>query len=137
MKLFFLKVTFIIAFLFYVFQLSSQPCSSIQSMTLSTLYTLTNLPTTGNDWSNYTGCAWNEPGDEFVFSFTAPADGYYNFLMNQTAGNPDFFLMSACSNTSTNLLNGCWDYGTTTLYLTAGTTVYLIVDNAGFLPASC
>lgn len=106
----------------------SGPCSSITSMTLGTIYTGTLAPS-GSDWSTYTDCSYSEPGDEIVYSFTPVTSGNYIFTGNATSGDPDFFLMSTCNNTSTNITGSCWDSGDRTVYLSAGVTYYLVVDN--------
>ncbi|MCX7953588.1 MAG: GEVED domain-containing protein [Bacteroidales bacterium] len=107
---------------------SQNPCSNIISITLGTTYNGT-LSGSGNDWNYYSNCVWNMLGDEVVYSFTAPSSGYYLFNMSNVSGEPDFFLMSSCNPNSTNLFIDCVDYGQQTIYLTAGQTVYLIIDN--------
>lgn len=97
-------------------------------MTLGTTYNGT-LGTTGNDWTYYTSCSWDMIGDEQVYAYTPSVSGPYTITATDISGEPDFFLMSSCSNTSTNLLGTCWDNGPKTVYLYAGTTYYIIVDN--------
>lgn len=107
---------------------SGGPCASVTSMTAGTTYTGT-LATTGSDWSTYTDCAYTESGDEVVYSFTPGSTGNYTFTGTATSGDPDFYLMSSCGNTGTNITGSCWDSGDRTVSLTAGTTYYLVVDN--------
>ncbi|MCX7861429.1 MAG: GEVED domain-containing protein [Bacteroidales bacterium] len=106
----------------------SQPCSSIINMTLGTTYNGT-LGTTGNDWTYYSSCSWDMIGDEQVYQFTPTVTGSYTITATDISGEPDFFLMSSCSNTSTNYIGSCWDNGSVTVYLYSGTTYYIIVDN--------
>lgn len=103
------------------------PCDNITVMTCGATYSGT-LGTSGA-WSSYTSCSWAEPGEERVYSFTPTQTGSYTFSATETSNDPDFFLMSSCGNTGTNILGGCWDSGQETVTLTAGTTYYLIVDN--------
>jgi hypothetical protein len=104
---------------------SGGPCASVTSMTAGTTYTGT-LATTGSDWSTYTDCAYTESGDEVVYSFTPGSTGNYTFTGTATSGDPDFYLMSSCGNTGTNITGSCWDSGDRTVSLTAGTTYILL-----------
>ncbi|MEI6767195.1 MAG: DUF4082 domain-containing protein [Bacteroidota bacterium] len=104
------------------------PCSGIISMALGSTYTGT-LGTSCSDWSSYTSCGYSEPGDEVVYSFTPQVDGIYTFTCDQPSGDPDFFLMSSCSNAGTNYFGGCVNAGAQSVNLTKGTTYYFIVDN--------
>ncbi|NSW45533.1 MAG: hypothetical protein HPY79_06955 [Bacteroidales bacterium] len=106
----------------------ADPCASITAMTLGVTYTGT-LAASGSDWSTYTDCSYTESGDEGVYSFTPSSTGNYTFSGTATSGDPDFFLMSSCGNTGTNITGSCWDYGDRTVSLVAGTTYYLVVDN--------
>lgn len=108
--------------------IDADPCASIIPMTLGTTYTGT-LGTTGSDWSIYSSCAYSEPGDEIVYSFTPATTGNYKFTCTETSGDPDFFLMSSCDTSGTNLTGFCFDNGSRNVMLTAGITYYLIVDN--------
>lgn len=108
--------------------LSSGPCTSAIPMTCGTTYSGT-LGTTCSDWSSYTSCSYSEPGDEQVYTYTPTLSANYTFTTNTTSGDPDFFLMSTCGTSGTNLTGGCWSSGNKTVALTAGVTYYLIVDN--------
>ena len=103
------------------------PCSNATAMTCGTTYSGT-LGTSGQ-WSSYTSCSFSEPGEERVYTFTPSTSGSYTFSTTTTTGDPDFFLMSSCGNTGTNVLGSCWGSGNQTVSLTAGTTYYVIVDN--------
>jgi len=81
-------------------------------------------------WSSYTSCSWSEPGEEHVYSFTPSFSSSYIFTAAQPSGDPDFMLMSSFGNTGTNVVGGNWNLGTKTVTLNAGTTYYLIADNA-------
>ena len=104
------------------------PCSSVTAMSCGTTYSAT-LATTGSDWSSYTSCSYTEPGDEVVYSFTPVTTGSHTFTTTTTSGDPDFFLMSSCGNTGTNIYGSCWGSGNITVTLTAGVTYYFIADN--------
>ncbi len=80
-------------------------------------------------WSDYSDCAWSEPGEERAYTFTTSIAGTYTITAGQTAGDPDFFLMSACDPASTNIIGTCWNAGVQSVSLAAATTYYLIVDN--------
>jgi hypothetical protein len=97
-------------------------------MTLTTIYSGT-LAKTGSNWSAYTNCAYSSLGDEIVYSFTPASSGNYTFTGTATSGEPDFYLMSSCDNTSTNLTGACWDSGDRTVALTLGVTYYVVIDN--------
>ncbi|MDD4150594.1 MAG: hypothetical protein PHE33_11275, partial [Bacteroidales bacterium] len=88
----------------------SDPCASITPMTCGTTYSGT-LAATGSDWGTYTGCSYNEAGDEVVYSFTPTTTGVHTFSTTTTTGDPDFFLMSSCGNTGTNIIGSCWGSG--------------------------
>ena len=105
----------------------NDPCSNVRTMTCGTTYSGT-LGTSGQ-WSSYSSCSYSEPGEEHVYAFTPTSSGSYTFSASQTTGDPDFFLMSSCGTSGTNLTGGCWGLGDKTVTLTAGTTYYLIVDN--------
>lgn len=107
---------------------AASPCASTIVMTCGTTYSNTLLPT-GSDWTTYTGCSYSEPGDEQVYSFTPATTCDYTFTTTTTTGDPDFFLMSTCGTSGTNVYGSCWSSGNITVALTAGVTYYLIVDN--------
>jgi hypothetical protein len=104
------------------------PCSSVTAMTCGTVYSGT-LAATGSDWSTYNGCSYTEPGDEKVYSYTPATSGSYTFTGTNTSGDADFFLMSTCGTSGTNIYGSCWSLGDATVTLTGGTTYYLIADN--------
>jgi len=104
------------------------PCASATTMVCGNTYTAI-LGTTNSDWSSYTSCGYTEPGDEAVYAFTPTTTGQHTFTTSTAAGDADFFLMSTCSNTGTNLIGACWSTGNQTVTLTAGVTYYLIADN--------
>lgn len=104
------------------------PCASVTPMSCGNTYTGT-LGTASSYWSTYTGCTWNEPGEEVVYSITPPVTGDYTFSGVNVSGDPDFFLMSSCDNTSTNIHGSCWGVGDITETLTGGVTYYVIIDN--------
>ncbi|RYM35983.1 T9SS type A sorting domain-containing protein [Brumimicrobium glaciale] len=111
------------------------PCASAVNMSCGTNYSAT-LGTSGV-WNSYNGCSWTEPGGEKVYTYTPSNSGSYTFSANTTGGDPDFFLMSSCGPSGTNLNPGCWNDGNRTVNLVGGTTYYLIVDNySGANPAS-
>ena len=97
------------------------------TMTCGTTYSGT-LGTSGI-WNNYPGCTYNDEGEEKIYAFTPTVSGSHTFHGNVTSGDPDFWLLSTPDNTGTNLIGSCWNSGDKTVSLTAGTTVYLIVDN--------
>jgi hypothetical protein len=104
------------------------PCANRIEMTCGNNYSGTLL-TSNNDWTNYTSCGKNEPGDEVVYFYTPPATANYTFSATAVSGDPDFFLMNSCDNTSTNVYGSCWDAGNITVSLTANVTYYIIIDN--------
>ncbi len=106
----------------------SGPCASVTPMSCGNSYTGT-LGTASSYWNSYTGCSWNEPGEEVVYSFTPPVTGDYTFTGVNVSGDPDYFLMSSCDNTSTNIHGSCWGVGDITETLTGGVTYYVIIDN--------
>lgn len=107
----------------------SRTCSSTPNITMECGVTYEGeLGLTGS-WSSYTSCSYSESGEEHVYVFTPTVTGSHTFTTTTTSGDPDFFLMSSNGNTGTNLTGGCWGSGNKTLDLSAGTTVYLIVDN--------
>ncbi len=108
--------------------ISSRPCASAITMNCGTTYSAT-LGTTCSDWSTYTSCSYTEPGDEQVYAYTPAITASYTFTTTTISGDPDFFLMSTCGNTGTNLAGGCWGSGNKTVALTAGVTYYIIADN--------
>ncbi len=97
------------------------------AMTCATVYSGT-LGTVGI-YSTYPNCTYSEPGEEHFYSYTPPLTGSYTFTTTTISGDPDYFLMSTCDNTGTNILGSCWGSGNQTLTLTAGVTYYVIVDN--------
>jgi hypothetical protein len=105
----------------------TDPCNTTVVMTCGTTYTAT-LGTQGS-WNSYTGCGWNEPGGEQVYSFTPTVTGVHTFNATTNSGDPDFFLMSSCGNTGTNVYGSCWGGGSINVNLVAGTTYYVIADN--------
>ena len=101
-----------------------------KKMSLKTIYNDILASGAGN-WGSYPGCSAAEPGKEYIYHFTAPSSGQYNFTGETVSGNPDFFLMDDADNTGVNLISGgCWDSGEQPLHLNEGETVYLIVDNS-------
>ncbi|MDD4149405.1 MAG: gliding motility-associated C-terminal domain-containing protein, partial [Bacteroidales bacterium] len=110
---------------------ASDPCSAATTMQCGVSYTA-NLSSPGGQWNSYNGTSFSYPGTEQVWSFTAPTTGSYTFHVNEGTADADFFFMSACSPTSTNLSSGYWSAvsgGTShTISLTAGITYYLIAD---------
>ena len=104
--------------------------ASINTMQCGQTYSGT-LGTSGN-WTTYTGCSYQDKGEEHIYAYTPFVTGSYTFTGAATSGDPDFWLMESCSNTATNMLgscSSCWDSGTRTATLTAGHNYYLIVDN--------
>lgn len=117
---------------------------------LSPFTTLTNIPDcstsvtatmngTGHGW-NMTGCwAGGTPGDEEVFSFTAPTTGAYSInITTATGGWVDFLWKPAtagCDNTGWNCINDVSGTGIQTgdvpMNWTAGATYYILVDPEG------
>jgi uncharacterized repeat protein (TIGR02543 family) len=84
---------------------------------------------TSGIWNSYPGCSYSDDGEEKIYAFTPTVSGSHTFHGNVTSGDPDFWLLSTPDNTGTNLIGSCWNSGDKTVSLTAGTTVYLIVDN--------
>ena len=115
----------------YKFIVIENPCDNITAMSCGVTYNATLYPNSGA-WTNYTGASNSWPGSEKVWAFTAPTTGSYTFNLNEGSEDADFFLMSACSPSSTNLTNatyGYWDgIGDYTVTLTGGVTYYLIAD---------
>ncbi|MDR2010127.1 MAG: gliding motility-associated C-terminal domain-containing protein [Bacteroidales bacterium] len=111
------------------------PCRSAITMECDVTYS-GNLATTGSFWSSYTSCSYTANGGEQVFEFTVPVTGSYTFATTTTAGDPDFYPMSSCGNTGTNLYNACWGSGNITLSLTGGQTIYIIADLYGSSPTT-
>ncbi|UCE61520.1 MAG: hypothetical protein JSU63_07175, partial [Phycisphaerales bacterium] len=103
------------------------PCSSITAMSDGVSYSGTLGPC--GTWYGYDGCEWYEAGQEKVHQFSTTVPGVYTLTAEQTAGDVDFFLMSHCNPSSTNIMGGCWPVGTRTLTLPAGEVYYWIVDN--------
>ncbi|HUH34476.1 MAG TPA: GEVED domain-containing protein [Moheibacter sp.] len=105
------------------------PCDDKVIMECGVEYTKTLVPSAG-EWVNYTGVSWSYTGSEQVYEFTAPLSGLYTFDLNEGAGDADFFLMDACSNTAVNLLGSTYwtGAGSESYTLTEGQTVYLIAD---------
>ena len=102
--------------------------ASITEMHCGQTYTGT-LGTSGT-WTEYTGCSYQDKGEEHIYAYTPPVTGSYTFTGTATSGDPDFWLMESCSNTATNMLGSdCWNAGTKSATLTGGHTYYLIVDN--------
>jgi hypothetical protein len=110
------------------------PCSTSTAMICGTTYTGT-LGTVGS-WSTYTSCSYSEPGEEKVYTYTPSVTDNYTFTTTSTTGDPDFFLMSTCGTTGTNIYGSCWGSGNITVNLTGGTTYYLIVDNYSSLSSA-
>ena len=108
----------------------SSPCDGVIAMTCGQTYSGT-LGASCGLWDTYTDCSWEEPGEERVYSFTPSLTGEYTFTAEQVSGDPDFLLMSSCGTSGTNY-TGNWNYGNKSKELTAGTTYYLIVDNADY-----
>jgi len=106
---------------------SSDPCSNVTPMSCGVTYSGT-LGTSGV-WSSYTSSTYSEPGEERVYSFTPTISGEYTFTGTNDSGDADFFLMSSCGTSGTNMTGGNWSLGSRTVTLTAGTTYYLIADN--------
>ncbi len=106
---------------------SSDPCSNVTPMSCGVTYSGT-LGTSGV-WSSYTSSTYSEPGEERVYSFTPTISGEYTFTGTNDGGDADFFLMSSCGTSGTNMTGGNWSLGSRTVTLTAGTTYYLIADN--------
>ncbi|HNX89797.1 MAG TPA: hypothetical protein PKH58_12005, partial [Paludibacteraceae bacterium] len=106
----------------------NNPCDNITPMTCGTTYTGT-LGTLCSDWSTYTGCGFTEPGEEIVYSYTPPTSGNFTFNALNVSGDPDYFLMSTCSNSGTNIYGNCWGVGSINVALTGGVTYYIIIDN--------
>ncbi len=125
---FFFFVATILFFAHFKSYSQTGPCASATTMVCGIAYTAT-LGTTNSDWSSYTSCGYSEPGDEAVFAFTPATTGQHTFMTSSSSGDADFFLMSTCSNTGTNLIGACWSTGNQTVTLTAGVTYYLIADN--------
>ena len=103
------------------------PCDSITSMS-------NGVPETGTlgvqgVWTTYNDCARGELGGERVYEFTSTVAGTYTLTASEFSGNPDFYLLSACDKTSTNLLGHCWEGGSEIVELAANTKYYWVVDN--------
>ena len=112
---------------------ASDPCASAVTMECGITYNATLNPSSGS-WTNYTNGSHNYTGSEQVWSFTAPTTGAYIFNVYRGLKPADFFLMSSCSNTGTNLIPSpfywsgvVWETNYT-INLTEGETYYLIAD---------
>lgn len=101
------------------------PCANATPLVCGAVASSATLNPTGGVWNSYPGSGITYTGSEKVWSFTPTNSGSHTFTLS---GSADFFLMSSCSNTSTNLAGGRWGAGNKSINLVAGTTYYLIAD---------
>jgi len=110
------------------------PCANATPLVCGVQADYVALASSGGVWDNYTGMGGMlYPGTEKVWSFTPTVSGLHSFVTTDNSGNWNgtFFLMSSCSNTSTNLGGSSWNGDGSPAHLvtlTAGITYYLIAD---------
>lgn len=108
--------------------INKTPCEDITELILGETYTAELEPDSGY-WGNYNGVSFNYHGSEKVFKLSTSVAGTYKFYVDEGTEDADFFLMSDCDPSSTNIDGGYWD-GDAAMYmeLEANTDYYLIAD---------
>jgi len=97
-----------------------------------------NVPVTGTNaglTSNvtlYSGCSWNEPGGEVVYTLTLPGPNVWNFTatLSSYTMDPDVFILSACDEATNIGVPACGNIYQTASLKPAG-TYYIVVDQYG------
>jgi hypothetical protein len=97
-----------------------------------------NVPVTGTNaglTSNvtlYSGCSWNEPGGEVVYTLTLPGPNVWNFTatLSSYTMDPDVFILSACDEATNIGVPACGNTYQTASLKPAG-TYYIVVDQYG------
>lgn len=110
---------------------AANPCANVTALAcgVSKPYTLAS----GNGAFNGNG-PYFTPGNEAIFSFTAPFTGVFNVTMTHNPGSSWadlFFKSGACSGSGWTFIIDLFNGGTTTQFvnLTAGTTYLFMVDD--------
>ena len=120
-------------------------CAAATPMACGQTYSNTLSGTRNYISESFTDCFYHGYGEVNVFSFTPAVTGAHDFTVANVSGDIDFYIMSSCSHTSTNISSansygGCWEGSTTpdtrTVTLTAGTTYYLFCDNYNNSPST-
>ena len=114
------------------------PCASIPTITDCSTSVTANFSGTGAGWSPGS-CGWSTPGQERLFSFTAPTTGTYTLNVTAiTGGFVDFFWKAAsggCTAAGWNCIDDIVFTGVysaiTPMTFTAGTTYYILLDPEG------
>lgn len=106
------------------------PCNSISTTTCGTANTTTL--TGAGVWSP-AGCGYSTPGNEKIYSFTAPSTGVYAIQVTSATGSyVDYMFKNAalgCGPTGWSCISDIYFTGTYTMgTLTAGTTYYILLD---------
>lgn len=113
-------------------QPAPDPCLNVGTATCGVSQT-TSLASVAGAW-NVTSCGFSTPGDERVYTFTAPYTGVYT--LNTTAltgGYIDWFFKptsAGCSSTGWTCIDDIGFTGSVTFNLTAG-TYYILADAEG------
>ncbi|MBL7826287.1 MAG: HYR domain-containing protein, partial [Saprospiraceae bacterium] len=111
----------------------SDPCVGITTLSCGTA--VTAAPSGTGIWSNLT-CGFSTPGQEKIYSFTAPTTGAYSLQVNSVSGGYIDYMYKAasggCSSTGWTCIDdinftGTFPIGT----LTGGTTYYILLDPEG------
>jgi hypothetical protein len=115
--------------------LAYDPCASIPTISGCGTSATANMTGAGAGWSPGS-CGYTTPGQERLFSFTAPTTGTYTLNVSAiTGGFVDFFWKPAsggCNATGWNCIDDIVGAGTynaiTPMTFTAGTTYYILLD---------
>ncbi|MCB9323050.1 MAG: HYR domain-containing protein [Lewinellaceae bacterium] len=121
----------------------TDPCSSVISLSCGDATNFSLAGGTGS-WNNLGG-PYSTPGNEQVFSFTAPTTGSYDIAVSSISGYVDlFYKSSACSGTGWSYVDDIYTSGATnTLSLIGGTTYLFLLDDentsssSGTISISC
>ncbi|MBL7885782.1 MAG: fibronectin type III domain-containing protein, partial [Flavobacterium sp.] len=112
---------------------TSLDCASAIALTSNTPVTSGNLATAGSAYS-VSACGFSTPGNEALYSYTAPVSGVYTLnisSVNSGSGYIDYFFKDSaagCGSTGWTCIDDNNAVGTDTFTLVGGVTYFILLD---------
>ena len=107
------------------------PCTAINNISACNTTVNLNVPA-GNGFYNTSACGWSTPGNEIIYSYTAPTTGAYSISQTNSFTFIDYqykLASSGCGATGWTCIDDMTGNATSpTFNLSAGITYYILLD---------